>query len=134
MSKIQPARPLSPHLGIYRWQITNALSILHRLSGVALSVGTLFLAAWLWAAAYNGDYFHEWQEFYAGPIGILMLFGWSVVFYYHLGNGIRHLFWDMGKGFELPTVTKTGLFNLGFTALATLITWGIAGSKLIGGN
>ena len=133
MSNSQVSRPLSPHVGIYRWQITNTLSILHRMTGVALSIGTLFLVAWLWAAAYNGQTFHMWQEFFAGPVGIFMLFGWSVAFYYHLGNGIRHLVWDTGRGFDLDTVTKTGLFNLAFTAVATAITWFVAGNQLMGG-
>jgi succinate dehydrogenase / fumarate reductase cytochrome b subunit len=134
MSNERPARPLSPHLSIYSWQITNTLSILHRLTGVVLSVGVIFLTAWLWAAAYNGEYFHAWQSFFAGPIGLIMLFGWSAAFYYHLGNGIRHLFWDAGKGFALPNVTKSGLFNVAFAAIATAVTWVVVFTSILGGS
>ncbi len=124
MASPQNARPLSPHVGIYRWQITNTLSILHRLTGVALSVGTLFLVAWLWAAAYNGEYFLMWRDFFSSFIGQLMLFGWSAAFYYHLGNGIRHLLWDTGWGFELGCVKRTGIVSVTISTLLTLGTWG----------
>lgn len=115
-----PSRPLSPHVGIYRWQITNTLSILHRITGVALSAGTAVLAAWLWAAAYDGAYFDAWQDFFISPIGVLMLMGWVFCFFYHLANGIRHLFWDIGRGFALQTVTKSGLLVVAFALIATL--------------
>ena len=134
MSNIKTSRPLSPHLGIYRWQITNTLSILHRMTGVVLSIGSIFLAAWLWAAAYNGEYFHAWQEFFRGPVGLFMLFGWTAAFYYHLGNGIRHLFWDAGKGFDIPTVTKSGIANIAFVIVATLGTWAYVFTAVLGGN
>ena len=68
------------------------------------------------------------------PIGLIMLFGWSAAFYYHLGNGIRHLFWDAGKGFEIATVTKSGIANLIFATLATLSTWAYVFTSVLGGN
>lgn len=119
----KPSRPLSPHVGIYRWQITNTLSILHRLTGVALSLGSGLIVAWLWAAAYDGAYFDFWQDFFASNIGTFMLIGWSFCFFYHLANGIRHLFWDIGRGFALGTVTKSGIAVVIFATLGTFWLW-----------
>lgn len=119
-------RPLSPHLQIYRWQITNSLSILHRLTGVALSVGTLLLLYWLVAAALGPSAFATAQAVIGSWFGRLLLFGWSVALFYHLSNGLRHLAWDAGYGFTLPEVTRSGIAVLGATAVLTLAAW-IAG-------
>ena len=126
------SRPLSPHVGIYRWQITNTLSILHRLTGIALSIGACFLVAWLWAAAYDGAYFEMWQSFLVSPLGMIMLVCWTAAFYYHLGNGIRHLFWDAGKGFALPNVTRSGVCVVLFAIISTGISWWYICSHMIG--
>lgn len=123
MTQTRHARPLSPHLQIYKPQITSAMSIFHRFTGIALSIGSVLLVAWLWAAAYSGTYFEMWQTFFTSTLGTIMLVGWSAAFYYHLGNGIRHLFWDMGRGFDLANVTRSGLAVLGFVVIATAITW-----------
>ena len=101
-------RPLSPHLQVYRPQITSMLSILHRLTGVALAVGTLLLTYWLVAAASGPEAFAGAQGLIGSFLGRLLLFGWSFALFYHLCNGIRHLFWDAGKGFDLPTVVRSG--------------------------
>src|SRR5688500_2907199 len=93
-------RPLSPHLQIYRWQITMVMSILHRITGVALAVGTLLLIWWLVAAAAGPDAFATAQDFLGSILGRLLLLGWSWALFYHLCNGIRHLAWDAGWGFE----------------------------------
>jgi succinate dehydrogenase / fumarate reductase cytochrome b subunit len=116
-------RPLSPHLQIYRWQITSVLSILHRLSGVALAVGTLVLVYWLIAAAIGVEQFATAQMLVGSVLGRLLLFGWSLALFYHLANGIRHLFWDMGAGFELATVTRSGWAVLVATLALTLAAW-----------
>jgi len=86
-------RPLSPFMfpTWYRFQITSALSILHRLAGIALAIGSILLAWWLVAVAAGGEMFAATHAFLASPIGVLLLFGWSVAFFYHLCNGIRHL-------------------------------------------
>ena len=84
----------------YRFQITSALSILHRLTGIALAVGSILLAWWLVAVAAGGELFDTTHAFIASPIGLLLLFGWSIAFFYHLCNGIRHLAWDAGYGFR----------------------------------
>ncbi len=130
MTTLEPTpvivRPTSPHLTIYKPQITSVMSILHRITGLALSVGTFFLVVWLWAAAYSPDCFAGLHSFFGGFIGKFMMFGWSIAFYYHLLNGLRHLWWDLGHGFELQSVERSGwLVAAGCFAL-TLITWIIA--------
>lgn len=101
-------RPLSPHLQVYKPQLTSITSILHRISGVVLSVGLLYLVCWLIAAAEGQEEFDRLQDFNGSFIGRLLLFGWSSAFFYHLLNGMRHLAWDAGWGFELPAAYKTG--------------------------
>lgn len=118
-------RPLSPHLQIYKPQLTSVMSILHRLTGIALAVGTLLLVYWLAAAAGGPESYAAAQAFISSPIGLILLFAWSLAFFYHLGNGIRHLFWDAGYGFELPTVYKSGWTVLIATAVLTLLSWAI---------
>lgn len=93
-------RPLSPHLSVYRWPITMTLSILHRITGVALSLGLLVLAAWLLQAAAGPEQYQMFRDAMSHPVGKLLLIGWSFAFFLHLGNGIRHLVWDVGRGFE----------------------------------
>lgn len=117
-------RPLSPHLQIYKWHLTMMVSILHRITGVALAVGTVLLVGWLWAAAYDAEWFAAIHNFFAGWLGKLILFGWSLAFYFHLCNGIRHLFWDMGKGFEIHTAERSAWAVFIAGALLTLLTWG----------
>lgn len=103
------SKPLSPHLQVYRPQITSVLSIMHRGTGVFLSLGAFVLAYWLVALASGEARYQSVAECFAWwPVQLLMI-GWVFAFYYHLCNGIRHLFWDMGKGFELATVTKSGI-------------------------
>ncbi|WP_022727863.1 succinate dehydrogenase, cytochrome b556 subunit [Fodinicurvata sediminis] len=118
-------RPLSPHLQVYKPQITSVMSILHRITGVALAVGTLLLIYWLAAAAGGPESYAAAQSFIASPIGLILLFGWTLAFFYHLCNGIRHLFWDAGYGFELPTVYKSGWAALIAAGVLTLLSWAI---------
>ena len=100
-------RPLSPHLQIYRWPITMAASITHRATGIALAAGTLLLSWWLIAAASGPDTYAVFARVAANPLGEIVLFGflWSLSF--HLLNGIRHLAWDVGYGFKVPTAKLT---------------------------
>lgn len=116
-------RPLSPHLQVYKPQITSVMSITHRATGVFLSIGSLLLVAWLYAAAYNDSYFNTLNGYFSHIIGQIALGAWTLAFYYHLGNGIRHMFWDMGRGFELKNVTRSGLLVILFAVLATAATW-----------
>ena len=118
-------RPLSPFMlpVWYRFQITSALSILHRLSGIGLAVGSILLAWWLISVAAGGELFEATHRFIVSPIGMVLLFLWSAAFFYHLCNGIRHLAWDAGYGFEIRTATRSGVAVLGTTGLLTMLTW-----------
>ena len=120
------SRPLSPHLQVYRPQITSVLSILHRVTGVALTVGTLLLAYWLIAAASGPAAFAAAQSFIGSWFGVLLMLGWSFSLFYHLCNGIRHLAWDAGWGFEIETATLTGWIVVGASAGLTLLAWILA--------
>jgi succinate dehydrogenase / fumarate reductase cytochrome b subunit len=94
------ARPTSPHAQIYRWQIGNTLSILHRVTGAALAFGLLALSYWLMAAAGGPGSYAAAMRFFQSPYGLILVLGWTFAFFYHLLNGVRHLFWDAGRGFE----------------------------------
>jgi len=110
-------RPLSPHLQIYRWPITMAASITHRATGIALAAGTIFLSWWLIAAASGPDAYAIFARAAANPLGEIVLFGflWSLSF--HLLNGIRHLAWDAGYGFKVPTAKLTAALVYGGSLL-----------------
>jgi succinate dehydrogenase / fumarate reductase cytochrome b subunit len=119
-------RPLSPHLQVYRWQLTSVLSILHRASGVALTLGAVLLVWWLVAAAEGPEPFARAQAFLGSPVGLVLLFLWSLALYYHLCNGVRHLLWDTGRALDLSSVYRGGWAVLAGTALLTAITWAVA--------
>ena len=119
-------RPLSPHLGIYRWEISNSLSILHRMTGVMLSVGALLLVGWLVSVVAGDDLYSTLYALLSSFLGRLMLFGWTFCFFYHFGNGIRHLFWDAGHGFEKQRARITGWMVVTFSIAMTLVFWGYA--------
>jgi succinate dehydrogenase / fumarate reductase cytochrome b subunit len=118
-------RPLSPFMfpTWYRFQITSALSILHRLTGIALAIGSILLAWWLVAVAAGGELFAQTHAFIVSPIGVLLLFLWSAAFFYHLCNGIRHLAWDAGYGFEVRNVYLSGYAVLAGTIVLTVLAW-----------
>jgi succinate dehydrogenase / fumarate reductase, cytochrome b subunit len=119
----QAERPLSPHLQIYKWQLTMAMSILHRGTGLALAGGTIFLVWWLVAAASGDQAFAAADWFFGSWLGLIFLFGWCFSFFYHLCNGIRHLAWDAGYGFEIPTAYATGYVATGAAIVLTLIAF-----------
>lgn len=123
MSHIHENRPLSPHLQVYRWQITNTLSILHRMTGFGLTLGLIPLALWLWGAAYDAELFDCLTQLAGTLLGKLFLFGWTLAYFYHLGNGIRHLNWDLGHGFNLNEVTRSGRAVILFTVAMTALAW-----------
>ena len=128
---ISDPRPLSPHLQVYRWQLTSVMSILHRVSGVALTAGALLLVWWLVAAAAGPGPYAQVQWFLGSPLGLLLLFVWTAALFYHLCNGLRHLWWDAGHGFELPSVYASGWIVAAATGVLTVISW-IAGLVLWG--
>jgi succinate dehydrogenase / fumarate reductase cytochrome b subunit len=117
-------------LQVYRPQLTSALSIFHRITGVLNAVGTLLLTWWLVAAASGPDAFATVQAFMGSPIGYIVLFGWSLTVFYHLCNGIRHLFWDAGYGFELANVYRSGVAVLIGAGVLTLGAWIVGLSAL----
>jgi succinate dehydrogenase / fumarate reductase cytochrome b subunit len=118
-------RPLSPHLQVYRPQLTSILSMLHRLTGIALAVGTLLLIYWLVAAASGPEAFDQAQRLIGSILGRLMLLGWTFALFYHLCNGIRHLYWDAGYGFELSTAYRTGWLVMVVSLALTLGSWAV---------
>ena len=119
-------RPLSPHLQVYKPQITSTLSILHRITGVALAGGALLMANWILSATYGPEMFDLAQSILASWFGRLVLFGMTFSLFFHMGNGIRHLAWDIGYGFELPTVRKSGIAVVLFSLIMTFVTFGLA--------
>lgn len=119
-------RPLSPHLQVYKPQITTVLSILHRISGVALSVGALVMVWWLVAAARGAVPYAIVQGFLGSIFGWLLLFGWTVALWFHFCSGIRHLLWDAGKGFEKAEYTQSGWIVVIATGVLTVLTWILA--------
>lgn len=117
-----PDRPLSPHLQVYRWQITMTMSILHRTAGLALAVGAFGVTWWLLAVA-GGVSYESFVACAASPLGRLVLFGFSACLVYHLFNGIRHLLWDAGWGYEIPRVYATGWTVAALSILVTALIW-----------
>jgi succinate dehydrogenase / fumarate reductase cytochrome b subunit len=114
-------RPLSPHLGIYRFQITATLSILHRATGVALTLGALVFAAWLVSVASGPEAYASAQQVFGAAWFKLALIAWSFCFFYHLANGVRHLVWDVGVGFEPGQIRAGGWAAVVVAVAATLI-------------
>jgi succinate dehydrogenase / fumarate reductase cytochrome b subunit len=119
-------RPLSPHLQIYRWQLTSVLSILHRFAGVALSLGAILLVWWLVAAASGPAAYDRVAGFLGSWIGCLLLLGWTAALFYHLCNGIRHLVWDTGHALDLKSTYRGGWLVVAASAALTAVAW-IAG-------
>ena len=117
------ARPTSPHVQIYRWQIGNSLSILHRLTGVALALGLLALCYWLVSLAGGESSYGTAARAFASPLGRIGLAGWSFAFLFHLLNGVRHLFWDVGLGFGRTQRHASGWFAVFGALVLTLCLW-----------
>ena len=116
-------RPLSPHLQVYRPQLTSVLSITHRATGIGLSFGIILLITWIIAAAAGENYFNMVNSLVTSWFGKLVLLGFTWALFYHLCNGIRHLFWDAGFGFELSTVYKSGYATIAGSIILTATAW-----------
>jgi succinate dehydrogenase cytochrome b subunit len=127
----QPERPLSPFMH-YRWQYTNTLSILHRITGALLSVCFFLLVYWLAAAAAGPERYAKAMILLGSPLVKLLLAGGLLSFCYHLLNGVRHLFWDAGYGFELPVARKSGWVVAVGSVVLTLVLWFALGAHLGG--
>lgn len=126
------ARPLSPHIQVYRPQMTSLLSISHRVTGVGLGVGSLFIVAWLLALAAGPQPFAAMQAFFGGWVGRILMVGWSFSVCFHLANGIRHLFWDAGLGFSLSTTYASGWSVIAVAILLTIAAWAAAYAVRVG--
>lgn len=124
MSETQ--RPLSPHLQIYRWQLTMVMSISHRMAGIMLSLGAVYLAAWVVALAVGPEAFACINGLATAWYGQILLLAWTVALFYHLCNGIRHLAWDTGWGLELGRAYATGWAVLLATVVLTVGAWALA--------
>jgi len=118
-------RPVSPHLQVYRWQIGNSLSILHRLTGVALALGLLALCYWFFSVSAGEQSYVAAMRVFAGPVGLIVLVGWTFAFLFHLLNGVRHLFWDIGLGFEHTQRHASGWFAVLGAVGLTFCVWGL---------
>ena len=119
-------RPLSPHLQIYRPMLTMMMSIMHRITGVALFFGSILFVWWLSAAAHSDSYFSLVQGFFASWFGRLVLFGFTWALIHHMLGGLRHFLWDVGKGFELKTVENLARLNLIGSVVLTVLLWVLA--------
>ncbi|MBL4720324.1 MAG: succinate dehydrogenase, cytochrome b556 subunit [Alphaproteobacteria bacterium] len=126
-------RPLSPHLGIYKQEWTMVLSITHRMTGVGLGGGTLLLVWWLLALAAGPEAFVQVQSIIGSWVGQLILLGWTWALFYHFCNGLRHLGWDLGMGFELDAARNTGIIVVLASIVLTLLSW-IVGYASMGGS
>lgn len=120
------SRPLSPHLQVYRWQVTMVLSILHRVTGFGLGVGAILVTWWLMAAVIGEAHFNQFHSFTQTLIGKLMLFGWVWAFSFHFMNGIRHLVWDTGRGFTIKQAANSAWFVLIASIIGALAIWCLA--------
>jgi succinate dehydrogenase / fumarate reductase cytochrome b subunit len=116
-------RPLSPHLQVYRWTVTMALSILHRVTGLALALGLVVLALWLIHAAAGPEQYQYFRQAMSTPVGTVLLIGWTFAFLLHLANGVRHLVWDAGLGFEIPQANRSAWAAIAFAVVATALLW-----------
>ena len=119
-------RPLSPHMTIYRPQITSVLSIAHRMTGIAQVLGALMVVWWLLAAATDPGYFADIDALWTSWLGHLVWLGVTLAFSYHLLNGIRHLVWDTGYGMDVPSVERSGVAVLVGTVVLTVVIWIVA--------
>jgi len=119
-------RPLSPHLQIYRPQLTSVLSIFHRMTGVGLALGAVLVVWWLMAAATSPGYFAVVDGLLTSWFGYLVLLGMTWALSYHLLNGIRHLVWDLGYGFEIETVERSGIAVVIGSGVLTALLWLVA--------
>jgi succinate dehydrogenase / fumarate reductase cytochrome b subunit len=126
-------RPLSPHLQVYKPQLTSILSILHRATGVFLILGTLLFVYWLLALAAGPEAYAKAQGFFGSILGRVILFPWTFALFYHLCSGVRHLFWDAGLGFEIKSVYASGIAVVVVSLALTLVAFGAAYAMRGGG-
>ena len=119
-------RPLSPHLQVWRWHITMATSIAHRVTGVGLYIGALIAAAWAVSLASGPEAYATFKAVLGSPIGKLVLFGMTLSLFYHLANGVRHVVWDLGHGLDVKSANASAVLVFAFAIAATIAVWVIA--------
>lgn len=119
-------RPRSPDVQIYRPQLTSALSITHRASGVWLALGAIAVVVWLFVVVTGGHAYAALESFLGSWIGHVALFSWTLALFYHLCNGIRHLAWDLDYGFELRSIYLNGWCVVTASVVLTGLTWALA--------
>ena len=119
-------RPLSPHLTIWRWQVTMLASIMHRATGMALAAGAVVLVWWLVAISNGPEGYDSFMAYAAMPLGILVLFGFTWAFAFHFCQGVRHLAWDLGYGFDKHTATNTGFLVFALSFLIAIVFFALA--------
>ncbi len=127
-------RPLSPHLQIYKLELPMVLSGLHRITGIALSVGTILLVGWIASAVQSVGAFNSLSQFLGGFIGQFLLFGWTFSLIYHSVSGIRHLLWDTGRLLEVDQIKTSSVIVLVVSIVLTLLAWILAGGYFPGGG
>lgn len=127
MSSWTDKRPMSPHVSIWKWHITMAGSILHRATGVANYVGAVLVVAWLFATATGPDYYEPLAALVGSIWGQLVLFGFTLSVSYHLLSGLRHLFWDAGKGFNPKFASFLGALILVAALALAVAIWLLSG-------
>lgn len=132
-SHSRSARPLSPHLQVYRWQYTMTLSILHRITGCALSVGLVLFVYWLLSIANGPQAYARAMECFSHPIIRVLLVGFSFAFFYHFANGIRHLVWDTGHGLERRAARTSGWVAFLSAVAVTILFWVVVAARHTGG-
>ena len=124
-------RPLSPHLQVYKPQLTSILSILHRGTGIVLSIGSIFLVSWILVLTLGESAYQIYSQLVNNWFGKLVIFGFTFGLFYHLSNGIRHLFWDAGYGYDLKDAYISGFAVIFSSVSLTLITWLIVYFKIV---
>ena len=117
---------MSPHLQVWRWHVTMLTSILHRVTGVGLYLGGLIAAAWAIALASGPEPYAIFKDLLGSPLGKFVMFGMSLSVFYHLGNGVRHLVWDLGHGLDKESANQSAFVVFGFAIAATIAVWVIA--------
>ena len=120
-------RPLSPHLQIYKVELPMLLSGLHRITGIALSVGSILLVAWISSAVHSAEAFASMNGFLGGYIGQFVLFGWTFSLIYHSVSGVRHLIWDTGRLLEVRQIDSSSKIVLGIAIVLTVVAWILGG-------
>jgi len=115
--------PLSPHLQIYRWQVSSLVSITHRITGILNLLGLVFICAWISSAGIGENFFESFSVFLKSFIGEFILIGFTWSMSYHLLSGIRHFFWDLGHGYEIKTANFTGIIVILGSLVLTIILW-----------